>query len=93
MIGTANSSTILAKRTRNLIQDVKPDTLYVQTNEKWWGLVNQLNGIQTQEELNLYNTYLQSAHNFSDEPTLRELVFKMRFYPWLFVMSAVFSNF
>jgi hypothetical protein len=27
---------MLAQRTQKLIQEVKPDTVMVQTNEKWW---------------------------------------------------------
>lgn len=36
LIGTTNSSTTLANRTRRLLEEVKPDALYVQTSEAWW---------------------------------------------------------
>lgn len=36
LIGTTNSSTTLAHRTRKLIEEVKPTSLYVQTTENWW---------------------------------------------------------
>jgi len=40
LIGTTNSSTFLAKRTQNLIRDIKPDSVYVETNQKWWDLAS-----------------------------------------------------
>jgi hypothetical protein len=36
LVGTSNQSTMLAQRTQKLIQEVKPDTVMVQTNEQWW---------------------------------------------------------
>ena len=35
IIGTLNTSTLLAQRTRNLIKDVKPDVVFVQANERY----------------------------------------------------------
>lgn len=35
LIGTMNCSNIMANRTKKLIQDIKPDTLFVQTNEQY----------------------------------------------------------
>ena len=92
LIGTINSSTLLAKRTRDLIRDLKPNTLFVQTNETWWKLVNQIKGVQTQNELNIYNKFLTSAYNLDTENCPRGLIFKLRFYPWLLIMSTLFSN-
>ena len=83
---------MLAKRTRVLIRDLKPNTLFVQTNEKWWKLVSQIKGVQTQNEMNIYHKFLTSAYNLDTENSLRGLVFKLRFYPWLFIMSTLFSN-
>lgn len=34
VIGTLNRSNVLANRTRRLIQEIKPDTLFVQTNQE-----------------------------------------------------------
>jgi hypothetical protein len=42
LIGTTNSSTLLANRTKQLVQDVKPDTLYVQTTPDWWKIAKDL---------------------------------------------------
>jgi hypothetical protein len=36
LVGTMNQSTMLAQRTKNLIEEVKPDTVLVMTNEGWW---------------------------------------------------------
>jgi hypothetical protein len=36
LVGTCNQSTMLAQRTKKLIEELKPDTVIVQTNEKWW---------------------------------------------------------
>ena len=34
IIGTMNTSNMLAKRTQQLIRDVKPDVVFLQTNEQ-----------------------------------------------------------
>ena len=36
LVGTSNQSTMLAQRTQKLIQEIAPDAVMVQTNEKWW---------------------------------------------------------
>lgn len=36
LIGTTNSSTLLAYRTKKLIEKVKPSSLYVQATSTWW---------------------------------------------------------
>lgn len=36
LIGTTNSSTTLAHRTKVLLETVKPDAIYVQTSRDWW---------------------------------------------------------
>jgi hypothetical protein len=36
LIGTLNTSNILANRTRRLIEEIKPDVVFVQTNEKYF---------------------------------------------------------
>lgn len=35
IVGTMNSSNVLANRTRSLIRDLKPDVVFVQANEKF----------------------------------------------------------
>jgi hypothetical protein len=36
LIGTTNSSTTLAYRTKKLIKDINPSAVYVQTTQNWW---------------------------------------------------------
>jgi len=36
LVGTLNKSTMLAKRTERLIEELNPDTVLVQTSDKWW---------------------------------------------------------
>lgn len=36
LVGTMNQSTMLAQRTQKLIEEIRPDTVMVQTNEDWW---------------------------------------------------------
>jgi len=36
LIGTTNSSTALAYRTKKLIEDVAPNSVYVQATPLWW---------------------------------------------------------
>jgi len=89
LIGTTNSSTTLAGRTRDLIREIKPDTVFVQTNEKWFKLVSLLDNIKTQKDLNLYSSFLTSAYDFYHENNLRGLIFKMKLYPFLFAMKNI----
>ena len=50
-----NSSTMLAKRTQKLIQEVKPDTVMVMTSPEWWEIAKLLDYVDSQEELNKYH--------------------------------------
>ena len=36
LIGTTNSSTTLALRTKKLVEEVKPSAIYVQASKAWW---------------------------------------------------------
>lgn len=36
LVGTTNSSTTLAHRTKKLIEEINPTSLYVQTTQNWW---------------------------------------------------------
>lgn len=36
LIGTTNSSTTLALRTKQLLEESKPDAVYVQASPTWW---------------------------------------------------------
>lgn len=43
LIGTTNSSTTLAHRTRLLLDKIKPDAVYVQTCPTWWKYAQHVN--------------------------------------------------
>jgi hypothetical protein len=36
LVGTLNQSTMLAQRTKKLIEELQPDTVMVQTSPEWW---------------------------------------------------------
>jgi len=91
LIGTTNSSTLLAKRTRDIIRNEKPDTVYVQTNERWWNLIKDFKNVNSQKELNLYNPVLRDTQEWHMENNPRSLIFKLRFYPWMFVLTQMFG--
>ena len=61
LIGTANSSTMLAQRTKKLIQELKPDTVLVQANEEWWARAKLLRFVDSQEEFSSYTKYLNKT--------------------------------
>jgi hypothetical protein len=42
LIGTTNSSTFLAHRTKKLVEDVKPSFVYVQTSDVWWNIAKHV---------------------------------------------------
>lgn len=91
LIGTTNSSTLLAKRTRDIIRSEKPDSVYVQTNEKWWDIVKDIKNVETQSDLNLYTTSLRSTQEWHMENNPRSLIFKLRFFPWLTILYNMFG--
>jgi len=49
-----NQSTMLAQRTQKLIQELKPDTVLVQANARWWESARTLQYVDSQEEFNNY---------------------------------------
>lgn len=42
LIGTTNSSTTLAHRTKALLEKEKPDAVYVQASPQWWSYAQHL---------------------------------------------------
>ncbi len=42
LIGTTHSSTLLAYRTKMLIEKEQPDTVFCQTNKEWWNIINTI---------------------------------------------------
>jgi len=66
LIGTMNKSTMLATRTKKLIEDVQPDTVLVQTSPEWWQVANLLRYVETQEEFDRYSKDFSHVDTFKD---------------------------
>lgn len=91
LIGSTHSSTLLANRTRKLIQDVRPDSVFVQCNAQWWETAKHIKDVSSQEEMNVYNDVLRKTYNWQIESgmrTFRNLVFWLRFYSWLAAVNC-----
>jgi wyosine [tRNA(Phe)-imidazoG37] synthetase (radical SAM superfamily) len=43
LIGTTNSSTTLAQRTKQLLEKIQPDAVYVQASPQWWNYAKNVN--------------------------------------------------
>ena len=89
LIGTTNSSTLLAQRTKKLIEEEKPDAVFLQTNAKWVEIAKQLQNVQTQYELNNYNSLFRQAFEINFSNSFRNLLFKFRLYTWLLAANLV----
>ena len=92
LIGTTNSSTLLATRTKKLIENERPDTVFLQTNSNWAQIVKSLKA-DTQSDLNLNNALLRSAFSIDHPNNFRGLVFKARLFSWLAFMNFIKGNF
>jgi pheromone shutdown protein TraB len=58
LVGTTNQSTMLAQRTQKLINEIQPDAVMVQTNEKWWDVAKMLQYVDSQQEFSEYQKHL-----------------------------------
>jgi len=93
LIGTTNSSTTLAQRTEKLINEVKPQSVFVQTSSLWYERAKHLE-VHNQEQFNGLNSMfndimLYRAKYYPNH--LRGLYFKLRFYGWLNFMNIFLS--
>ena len=59
LIGTTNSSTTLAHRTKKLIEEINPTSLYVQTTNDWWNYAKHT-------EVNFKNDFRSTTKLFLD---------------------------
>jgi hypothetical protein len=77
LVGTANCSTMLAQRTRKLIEEIEPDTVIVQTSADWWSAVRKLEYVDSQEEMDRYTKrltrYLSTHESYMWSPSRRWL--------------------
>lgn len=62
-MGTVNQSTMLAQRTQKLIEELKPDTVLVQTSPEWWSNARLMRYVDSQEEMNVYSEELDRFAN------------------------------
>lgn len=89
LVGTCNQSTMLAQRTQKLIEELKPDTVMVQTSQEWWDNAKLLKYVDSQDELNHYSSDLDRYSNakyqdiyYSSRRWLK--LFKFRLNCWLY---------
>jgi pheromone shutdown protein TraB len=86
LIGTTNYSNILANRTKKLIREIKPDTVFVQTNERWWKGAQFLQHVKSQEEMQLAQKDLHRAFDLHTPFNFKSFFFNLRFSA--FALSA-----
>jgi pheromone shutdown protein TraB len=87
LVGTLNNSTMLAQRTKKLIEEIQPDTVIVQTSEDWWNSAKLLQYVDSQEEMNKYRTRLNAYLN---KPSI-DMYFNNR--KWIFLARlALYKN-
>ena len=91
IVGTTNSSDILANRTKKLIQEIKPDVVFVQTDDKWWKAAQYLRHVKSQEEMNLATKELQDTLKINSTFNLRNLAAKMRWAYFVFFSKMFFG--
>ena len=93
LIGTTNSSTVLATRTKTLIEELKPQSVHVQTCLTWYQRASTLQ-VDNQEQFNKMSSHFRNiitmrARTYPN--SLRGLYFKFRFYGWLLFMNTYLS--
>jgi len=92
LIGTANASTMLAQRTQKLIRDVNPDTVMVQTTNRWWDVAKMLKYVKSQEELTFnYKRPLDETLKYKYGFTFRRLLFITRIYSLTIAFKSFFG--
>lgn len=99
IVGTTNKSDILANRTKKLIQEVKPDVVFVQTSKDWWKGAQMLNHVKSQDEMELADKELSQTHQEQLGLNGRILAYKLRmfffniFSKFLFAIPQDFNPF
>ena len=88
LIGTTNSSNLLALRTQKLLQVEKPDVVFVQTNKAWADTAKNIQA-ESQSELDEYRSLLNSSFKVEYSNNIRGIVFKLRLYSWLAVANLI----
>jgi hypothetical protein len=86
-----NNSTVLANRTRRFIADIKPDVVFVQTNEKWWNGAKMLNYIKSEEEMNKAKPELAKAFEYKLIPGIKTSLYELRFNIFNFLFKNIYG--
>ena len=91
---------MLAQRTKKLIEELKPDTVLVQTSPEWWGHAQRLQFVESQEEMARYgkqlDTYLNEPfvnlyRNNRHWLFLARLALYSKVFNWHFRLPSTFS--
>lgn len=93
LVGTCNQSTLLAQRTKKLIEELKPDVVMVQTSQEWANVAKTLKYVDNQDEM---NKYAERLDRYLHEPRDSYLWFPFRHWireARLGVYYLLFRNF
>lgn len=93
LIGTTNSSTILGTRTKKLIEEVKPQSVYVQTSLPWYERASKVE-VENQEQFNRLKSGFDDLMflRANEYPMhVRGLYFRMRLSTWMTFMNYYLS--
>lgn len=78
IVGTTNQSNVLANRTKRLIQELKPDVVFVQTNEEWWRGAQLLGHVKSQEEMDIASKDLNETLKVKHPKMAKKFAFDLR---------------
>lgn len=94
LVGTMNTNTMLARRTRKLIREVKPDIVMVMTSPEWWDRARLIKGVHSQEDFNHYHSeVLRDVNHFDvDTSWFRGTVFWARMAILNLTLRIVYQN-
>lgn len=90
LVGTYNASTVLSHRTKKILESAQPDKVLVETSPLWFQHLLQMDEklLQTNRDVQSLTNFNLALHRFENIP--RNLVFKAKFYTWLFAASRFF---
>jgi pheromone shutdown protein TraB len=85
LIGTSHASTTLANRTKDLIKDIKPDTVFVQASEEWAERASHIK-VSTQKEMTALNDeFFDLVYEKPYTINTRGLIFMYRYWTFMFL--------
>jgi hypothetical protein len=93
LIGTTHASDLLANRTKKLMNEVTPDSLLVQTNQKWWSMAKHIDA-KSQKQMSQFNDDFQTCFPTHEFNTFRGMIFKIRWtaFRWMYQYLSVFPD-